>query len=60
MLYTPQAPVLDLRGETITFTLDLRDTFHQLHVCPEEYQTLAEQCLMAEGNPKCLKGPTKQ
>ena len=30
MLYTPQAPVLDLRGETITSTLDLRDTFHGL------------------------------
>ena len=28
MLYTPQAPVLNLRGETITSTLDLRDTFH--------------------------------
>ena len=31
MLYTPQAPVLDLREETITSDLDLRDTFHQLH-----------------------------
>ena len=28
MLYTPQAPVLNLRGETITSTLDLRDAFH--------------------------------
>ena len=28
MLYTPQAPVLGLRGETITSSLDLRDTFH--------------------------------
>ena len=28
MLYTLQGPVLDLRGETITSTLDLRDTFH--------------------------------
>ena len=28
MLYTPQAPVLDLREETITSTLDLRDAFH--------------------------------
>ena len=27
MLYTPQAPVLDLREETITSTLDLRDAF---------------------------------
>ena len=28
MLYTPQAPILDLREETITSTLDLRDAFH--------------------------------
>ena len=44
MLYTPQAPVLDLRGETITSMLDLRDAFHRLHLCPEEDQTQAEQC----------------
>ena len=36
MLYTPQAPVLDLRGQNITSTLDLMDTFHQLHLCPTE------------------------
>ena len=36
MLYTPQAPVLDLRGQSVTSTLDLRDTFHQLHLCPTE------------------------
>ena len=29
MLYTPQVPVLDLRGQNKTFTLDLRDAFHQ-------------------------------
>ena len=28
MLYTPQAPVLNLREETITSTLHLRDAFH--------------------------------
>ena len=28
MLYMPQAPVLDLREETITSDIDLRDTFH--------------------------------
>ena len=31
MLYTPQAPVLDLQGKNITSTLDLVDAFHQLH-----------------------------
>ena len=44
MLYTPQAPVLNLRGETITSTLDLRDTFHSLSLCLEEDQTHAQQC----------------
>ena len=36
MPYTPQAPVLDLRGQNITSTLDLRDALHQLHLCPTE------------------------
>ena len=40
MLYTPQAPVLDLRGETITSTLDLRDAFHRLHLCPDTCRTV--------------------
>ena len=36
MLYTPQAPVLDLRAQNITSILDLTDAFHQLHLCPTE------------------------
>ena len=36
MLYTPQAPVLDLKGQNITSLLDLTDAFNQLHVCPTE------------------------
>ena len=58
MLYTLQASVLDLRGETITSTLDLRDAFHRLCFCPEEDQTQAEQC--PEGKSKSPKSPTKQ
>ena len=42
MLYIPQAPVLDLRGQNVTCTLDLRDTFHQLHLCPTEDETQGE------------------
>ena len=42
MLYTPQAPVLDLRGQNVMSTLDLRDTFHQLHLCPKEEETQGE------------------
>ena len=39
MLYTSQAPVLDLRGQNVMSTLDLRDTFHQLWLCPKEDKT---------------------
>ena len=39
MLYTPQAPVVDLQDKNVTFTLDLADAFHQLHLCStEKYQ----------------------
>ena len=55
MLYTPQAPVLYLRGETITSTLDLRDTFHQLHLCPEEDEKHPEQCPYGRRKSKKLK-----
>ena len=55
MIYTPQAPVLNLRGETITSTLDLRDTFYQLHLYPEEDQTHAEQCPNGRRKPKKSK-----
>ena len=59
MFFTPQAPVLDLREETITSTLDLRDAFHQLHLCPGEDETHPEQCTNDRGNPKSPKSPTK-
>ena len=39
MLYTPQAPVMDLRDTRITSTADLWDTFQSLHLCPEEDET---------------------
>ena len=42
MLNTPQAPVLDLRGKSVTSTLDLRDTSHQLCLCPTEDDTQGE------------------
>ena len=32
-LYTPEAPVLDLRGKKVTSTLDLADAFHELCLC---------------------------
>ena len=42
MLYTPQAPVLDLRDQNVTSTLDLRNAFHQLYLCPTEDETQSE------------------
>ena len=59
MLYTPQAPVLDLRGQNVTSTLDLRDAFQQLHLCPTEDETQGEWS-MNGGDPKKPKSPTKQ
>ena len=44
MLCTQQAPVLDLREETITSNIDLRDAFQQLHLCPEECKKYPEKC----------------
>ena len=55
MLYTLQAPVHDFREETITSTLDLRDAFHRLHLCPEEPHTSAEQCPKEGRKPKNSK-----
>ena len=36
MLYTLQAPVLDLTGEHIKTKEDIEAAFHALHLCPEE------------------------
>ena len=59
MLYTPQASVLDLRGQNITSTLDLRDAFHQLHLCPTEDETQGESSTNGRGNPEKPKSPNK-
>ena len=36
MLYTSQAPVLNLTGGHIKTKEDIEATFHALHLCPEE------------------------
>ena len=36
MLYTSQAPVLDLTGEHIMTKEDIEATFHTLNLCPQE------------------------
>ena len=60
MLYTSQAPVLDLREETITSNRYLRDAFHQLHLCPEEAEKYLEKCLNSRRKPRSPKSFTKE
>ena len=36
MLYTSQAPVLDLTGKDIKSKIDIEDAFHALNLCPQE------------------------
>ena len=36
MLYTSQAPILDLTGKDIKSKKDIEDTFHALDLCPQE------------------------
>ena len=60
MLYTPQAPVLDLRGQNITSTLDL-GTLYTSYICAQQKMTHKKNHhQMAEGNPKRPKCPNKQ
>ena len=42
MLYTSQAPVLDLTGEHIMTKEDKKATFHTLHLCPQEEEQKSE------------------
>ena len=44
MLYTSQAPVLDLHYTRVTYVLDLQTVFHSLHLCSEEDNTHPAQC----------------
>ena len=36
MLYTSQAPILDLTAKTIKSKKDVEDAFHTLNLCPQE------------------------
>ena len=45
MLYTPQAPILDLTGKDIKSEKDIEATFHTLNLCPQETM---KRSLMAE------------
>ena len=41
MLYTPQAPVLDLTGELIKTKEDIKAAFHSLNLCTHDKQKFA-------------------
>ena len=36
MLYTSQAPVLELTGKDIKSKIEIEDAFHALNLCPQE------------------------
>ena len=58
MLYTPQASVLDLRGQSTTSTLEMLSTSY---VYAQQKMTHKENHhQMAEGNPEEPKSPNKQ
>ena len=49
MLYTLQAPVLDPRGQSITFTLDLRDAYTSYIYAQQKMTHKVNHHQMAEG-----------
>ena len=59
-LYTPQAPVLDLRGKKVTSTLDLVMLFISCIYVPQTTINKKNLHQMAEGNPKKPKNANKQ
>ena len=59
-LYTPEAPVLDLRGKKVTSTLDLANAFHELCLCPTDNNHKKNLHQMAEGNPEKPTNPNNQ
>ena len=60
MLYTPQTPVLDLRGQNVTSTLDLVDAFTSYVYVQQKITNKKNLHQMAEGNPEKPKSPNKQ
>ena len=56
LLYTPEAPVLDLRGKKVTSTLNLADIFHELHLCSTDSDPQEESS--SNGRRKRQKKPT--
>ena len=49
MLYTSQAPILDLTGEHIKSKEDIEATFHALNLCPQEDKEEKSNCRKETG-----------
>ena len=60
MLYTPQTPVLDLREETITSTLELVTLSIDCAYVQKNLTQVQNSALIAERNPKAPKSPNKE
>ena len=59
-LYTPEAPVLDLRGKKVTSMLDLADVFHELHFCPTDDNQQEESSPNGKRKSQKPKNPNNQ
>ena len=59
-LYTPQAPVLDLRGKKVTSTLDLVDAFHELCLCPTDNNQQEESSPNGRRKSQKPENPNRQ
>ena len=44
MLYSSQAPILDLTGKGIKSKKDIEDAFHALNFCPQEHNEEKSYC----------------
>ena len=55
MLYTSQAPVLDLTGEHIKTKEDIKEVFHALNLCSQE-----EEELKSDGRKEGRASQSKQ
>ena len=59
-LYTPEAPVLDLRGKKVPSTLDLADAFHDLHLCPTDDNQQEESSPNGRSKSQKTQNPENQ
>ena len=59
-MYTPEGPVLDLRGKKVTSTLDLADAFHEYVYVPHTVINKKNLHQMVEGKDEKPTNPNNQ